>query len=29
LRHRDERQLAYEVGDNPVDLVLCGGQRVA
>jgi imidazolonepropionase len=28
LRHHDERQLAYELGDNPVDLVLCGGQRV-
>jgi imidazolonepropionase len=28
LRHRDERQLAYEVGDNPVDLVICGGQRI-
>jgi imidazolonepropionase len=28
LQHRDERQLAYELGGNPVDLVLCGGQRV-
>ena len=25
LRHRDERLLAYEVGDNPVDVVVCGG----
>jgi imidazolonepropionase len=29
LRHRDERLLAYEVGDNPVDLVLCQGRRPA
>ena len=29
LRHRDERALAYELGGNPVDLVVCGGQRVA
>lgn len=29
LRHRDERQLAYEVGGNPVDLVICAGQRVS
>lgn len=28
LHHRDERQLAYELGGNPVDLVVCGGQRV-
>jgi imidazolonepropionase len=28
LHHRDERQLAYELGGNPVDLVLCGGLRV-
>lgn len=26
LRHRDERMLAYELGDNPVDLVLSGGR---
>jgi imidazolonepropionase len=25
LRHKDERQLAYELGGNPVDLVICGG----
>ncbi|OHE86520.1 MAG: imidazolonepropionase [Verrucomicrobia bacterium RIFCSPLOWO2_12_FULL_64_8] len=25
LHHRDERMLAYEVGGNPVDLVICGG----
>lgn len=25
LRHRDERQLAYELGGNPVDTVICGG----
>lgn len=25
LRHKDERQLAYEVGGNPVDQVICGG----
>jgi imidazolonepropionase len=29
LRHRDERLLAYELGDNPVDLVICDGQTVA
>lgn len=29
LHHKDERQLAYELGGNPVDLVICGGQRVA
>ena len=28
LHHRDERLLAYELGGNPVDLVVCGGQRV-
>jgi imidazolonepropionase len=28
LRHADERMLAYEVGGNPVDLVVCGGTRV-
>lgn len=28
LHHRDERHLAYELGGNPVDLVVCGGQRV-
>ncbi|MBA4136448.1 MAG: imidazolonepropionase [Opitutus sp.] len=28
LHHKDERQLAYELGGNPVDLVLCAGQRV-
>ncbi|MBP6865586.1 MAG: imidazolonepropionase [Candidatus Didemnitutus sp.] len=25
LRHKDERQLAYELGGNPVDTVICGG----
>jgi len=25
LHHADERMLAYEVGGNPVDLVICGG----
>ncbi len=29
LRHRDERQLAYEFGGNPVDCVIAGGKRVA
>jgi imidazolonepropionase len=29
LRHLDERQLAYEIGGNPVDLVIVGGQRLA
>ena len=29
LRHKDERQLAYELGGNPVDLVICHGQRVS
>lgn len=28
LTHKDERQLAYEVGGNPVDLVICDGQVV-
>ena len=28
LHHNDERMLAYEVGGNPVDLVVCGGTRV-
>ena len=28
LRHKDERQLAYELGGNPVDLVICNGQRI-
>jgi len=28
LRHKDERLLAYELGGNPVDLVICGGTRV-
>jgi imidazolonepropionase len=28
LRHRDERLLAHEVGGNPVDSVITGGQRV-
>ncbi len=27
LRHRDERLLAHEFGGNPVDLVVCGGQK--
>lgn len=25
LHHKDERQLAYELGGNPVDVVICGG----
>jgi len=29
LRHRDERMLAYEVGDSPVDVVVCAGKIVA
>ncbi len=29
LRHRDERLLAWELGGNPVDLVVCGGRRLA
>jgi imidazolonepropionase len=28
LHHRDERQLVYEVGGNPVDVVICGGRRM-
>lgn len=28
LHHKDERLLAYELGGNPVDLVICGGTRV-
>jgi imidazolonepropionase len=28
LRHKDERQLAYELGGNPVDVVVCGGAVV-
>jgi imidazolonepropionase len=28
LRHKDERQLAYELGGNPVDLVIVGGKIV-
>jgi len=28
LRHRDERLLAHEFGGNPVDTVICAGQRV-
>ncbi len=28
LRHRDERQLAYEVGGSPVETVICGGRVV-
>jgi imidazolonepropionase len=28
LRHKDERQLAYELGGNPVDQVICGGVPV-
>ena len=28
LRHKDERQLAYELGGNPVDLVVVGGTVV-
>ena len=29
LQHRDERMLAYELGGNPVDLVVCGGGGVS
>ncbi len=29
LRHRDERMLAYEVGGNPVELVVCAGKVCA
>lgn len=28
LRHRDERLLAYEIGDNHIERVFCGGKRV-
>lgn len=28
LRHRDERMLAYEIGGNPVDVVVCGGRVI-
>lgn len=28
LRHRDERLLAYELGGNPVDVVVCNGAKV-
>jgi imidazolonepropionase len=28
LRHKDERMLAYEIGGNPVELIICGGNRV-
>jgi imidazolonepropionase len=28
LHHKDERQLAYELGGNPVDSVICAGQRI-
>jgi imidazolonepropionase len=28
LRHRDERLLAYELGGDPVDLVVAGGTRI-
>lgn len=28
LRHTDERMLAYEMGGNPVDVVVCGGKVV-
>lgn len=28
LRHEDERQLAYEFGGSPVDVVVCGGEVV-
>ena len=29
LRHDDERALAYEVGDNPVETVIIGGQVIS
>lgn len=29
LHHKDERQLAYELGGNPIDVVICGSVRVA
>ena len=28
LHHKDERLLAYELGGNPVDRVICGGAVV-
>ncbi len=28
LRHKDERALAYELGGNPVDTVICAGQII-
>ncbi len=28
LRHHDERMLAYELGGNPVDVTICGGNVV-
>lgn len=28
LHHKNERALAYELGGNPVDLVICAGRRV-
>jgi imidazolonepropionase len=28
LRHRDERELAYEFGGNPVDVVIANGRVV-
>lgn len=28
LHHKDERALAYELGGNPVDMVICGGAVV-
>lgn len=28
LHHKDERALAYELGGNPVDTVICAGQRI-
>ena len=29
LRHRDERQLAHELGDNPVEWVISAGRKVS
>lgn len=28
LRHKDERLLGFELGGNPVDAVICGGQQI-
>jgi len=28
LRHRDERDLAFQIGANPVEKVICGGQVI-